>query len=752
MTRIILHGIVQSLLLSGWMAAAWAQPGTPALAGSVGEQHTQDTWQPLVGARVYWSGTAEGTLTDSSGTFALPRPAGADRLVISFFGYATDTLDIAAAQTTLTATLAPASLETVEITRRRQATTVSFIDPLKTELISEKELLKAACCNLSESFETSPSVDVAFTDAVTGTRQIQLLGLAGPYTQITLENMPGVRGLSAMYGLTYIPGTWVEGMQLNKGAGSVVNGFESIAGQINVELRKPESADRLYLNAYINQMGRLEANTNFAHRLGESGWSTALLLHTKHNDRRHDHNDDGFLDNPLGSNFIGVHRWKYIGPRGLRFQTGVQATHIDNLSGQSGFDPVTDALGTRRWGMYMRTQRLESWTKLGKVFEARPWQSLGLQVSALYHRQDSYFGQTRYDARQQTLYANFVYQSIIGNTNHSYRTGASLLWDDYDEALGAQAYDRREIVPGAFAEYTFKHLDKFSAVAGLRVDRHNSYGVFVTPRLHLRCALDEHTVLRASAGRGQRTASILAENNGLLASARQIVVEGDDSSKPYGLDPEVAWNLGVNLTRHFRLDYREGTFSLDLYRTAFVNQIVVDLDSDPQQVRFYNLDGRSYANSLQAQVDYELLKRLDLRVAYRWYDVRTTYGGTLLQKPLVSAHRAFANLAYATRDHWVFDLTVNWQGSKRIPFTGSNPEPYRLPERSPDFVVVNAQVSKQWGERFETYLGGENLLGFRQEAPILASDQPFGPYFDSALVWGPIFGRNIYAGLRFRVK
>ncbi|MEM7660125.1 MAG: TonB-dependent receptor, partial [Bacteroidota bacterium] len=579
----------------------------------------------------------------------------------------------------------------------------------------------------------------------------------GPYTQITQENMPGVRGFSSMYGLTHTPGTWVAGMQLNKGAGSVVNGFESIAGQINVELRKPETAERLYLNLYANEGRRVEANANVAHRFNDK-WSTALLLHAKQNGLQLSHteaafmdrNGDNFMDMPMEQDFIALNRWKYIGSGRLRMQAGVKAIYSDHIGGELS-DHNMEFPHNHFWAMQLNTRRLEGFSKIGLVFPERPWRSVGLQLSAVNHEQDSYFGMRRYLNQQRSTYANLVYQGILGNTNHTFRTGASFQADWYEEQLNVERFDRNEMVPGAYFEYTYQHLNKFGLVAGIRADHHNLFGAFVTPRLHLRYAPREKTVFRLSGGRGQRTANILAENNGLFASSRNIVIQGEEAGLPYGLRPEVAWNFGFNFTQYFTLDYREGSFNLDLYRTDFVNQIVMDLEN-PREVRFYNLEGQSYSNSFQAQVEYELVKRVDVRLAYRWFDVHTTYSGELLAKPLVSPHRAFLNIAYETRSNWSFDYTVNWQGSKRLPNTKANPEPFQRADRSPAFVIMNAQVSKKWGERFELYAGGENLLNFKQADPIVAAADPFGPYFDASMVWGPIFGRNVYLGLRYRVE
>ncbi len=707
---------------------------------------------PLIAANVYWLGTNVGVATDLEGHFKIKKVEGAKQLEVSYVGYKTAVYEVEEGHHIKVQLESEVMMEEVEVVHKKKSTEVSYLNPLKTENIGEKELLKGACCNLSESFETSPSVDVSFTDAVTGTRQIQMLGLSGPYTQITRENMPSIRGLTAVTGLTYVPGTWIESIQLNKGTGTVVNGFESIAGQINVELRKPEEAERVYLNLYANEGGRLEANANFAHRFKDKKWSTALLLHAKKNTVENDRNNDSFLDNPLTNQFIGINRWKYIGEKNLRAQFGVKATLIENVGGQVGFDPNKDILTDNVWGMQQKVNRLEGWAKIALVFPKTPWRSVAIQMSGVNHEQENYFGLTNYDADQKSLYANLIYQGILGNTNHGFKTGLSFQYDDYRQLLNKVNYNFVETIPGAYFEYSFNKSDKFNMVAGIRADHHNAFGAFVTPRLHMRYAISDNTVIRASGGRGQRTANVISENMGMLASNRFFNIHGDSSDKPYGLEAEVAWNYGINLNHEFQLDYRAGRIGVDFYRTNFENQIVVDLDQNPQEVHFYNLDGQSFSNSFQIQLDYELLKRVDVRLAYRWYDVKTTYDGELLNKPFVASNRAFLNVGYETRDNWKFDATLNWQGQKRIPFTGSNPVEFQLPENSPSFVQMNTQVSKGWKDQFEIYVGAENLLNFRQDNPILAASEPFGDYFDSSLIWGPVFGRNIYMGLRYRLK
>lgn len=640
-------------------------------------------------------------------------------------------------------TKAPKKLKEVIIKQRMNTTRISSMKPMKVEEIGKGELLKAACCNLSESFETTPSVDVAFTDAVSGYKQVQMLGLAGPYTLITRENIPDVRGLASITGLTYTPGTWIDGMQLSKGTGSVLNGYESVAGQINIELRKPFEGDRLVLNAYQNSQSRTEGNfygrKDLSNRL-----STGLFAHGRSQWSKTDQNKDGFIDQPLGSQYVLLNRWFYHTPKGFEVQVGVKGVYSDNTGGQWAYSKGAEQLAGKPWGYELNTKRLEGWAKIGKVFPKMPATSMGLQLSAVYHDQDARFGTRTYDARQKSLYANLIFQSIIDNTNHVIKGGLSTVLDDYNEVFERKLYTRTEIVPGAFVEYSYSYLDKFNVVAGLRGDYDNLYGGFLTPRLHLRYALFKKTVLRASVGRAQRTANILAENMGYMASNRTFLIPS--VANTYNLNPEVAWNTGLNLTQKFMLDYRDGSFGMDYYYTHFQNQVITDVEN-PGQVSFYNLNGKSFAHSLQAQLDYELLHNLSMRLAYRWYNVISTYGGVLEEKPLIAANRAFANFGYETNNGWKFDYTFHWTGTKRVPATHMMPG-----FRSPSFVQMNAQVSKMFKNNIEIYLGGENLTNYMQDDPIIGADAPFAHGFDASMIWGPVMGRNIYAGVRYNLK
>ncbi|HMO62203.1 MAG TPA: carboxypeptidase-like regulatory domain-containing protein [Ferruginibacter sp.] len=720
--------------------------------GIVMQSSKKGAFTPLAGATVAWLGSNAATITDTSGLFSIAPSANTNKLLISYAGLQPDTLTITDFHTLKIVLAEGEKLEEVVVTARQRTAFVASLNATRMQVMTERELFKAACCNLSESFETNPSVDVSYNDAITGSKQIQLLGLSGIYTQLTVENMPGPRGLATTLGLNSIAGPWIESIQLTKGTGSVANGYESIAGQINVELKKPDKSESLYANAYINEFGKTDLNLNLAKKLNDK-WSTLLLLHDDFNSNPNvDFNKDGFRDLPTGNQFGLVNRWRYDNNKGIILQMGIHFLKDSKTGGETIFNPDKDKLTQNSYGLGINTTRTEGFVKLGYIFPAKKYQSIGLQLSAIHHRQDAYFGLTTYDGRQQNFYGNLIYQSIIGNTNHKFRTGISFLQDNYREHFNSTNFRRNETVPGAFFEYTYTYGTALTVVAGIRSDYHNLFGWFATPRLNIKYQPVQGTTIHISAGRGQRTANIFAENTGIFASSRQLQIIGAATGKAYGLNAEVAWNQGITIDQKFQLFGNDALISLDYFRTSFTNQVVADMEN-PRQIAFYNLQGKSYSNSLQAELHASVIKGLDVRMAYRYFDVKTTYSTQLLQRPLIAPHRAFANLAYAI-GNWKLDYTFNYIGNKRIPSTTANPAPHILPAQSPAYTLMAAQITKSFGKKtpMDIYLGAENIGNFFQQEAILAADEPFGPHFDAALVWGPLSGRMFYVGWRMKIK
>jgi outer membrane receptor for ferrienterochelin and colicins len=720
------------------------------ISGVVVSEDNKGNFIPLAGASINWAGTQEGTISDKHGAFSISENKAGAKLIVSYTGYQSDSIEVNNAHQLQIVLASNGQLKAITIKGKPKYSYINDLGAVRSLMISSKDLLKAACCNLSESFETNPSVDVSYSDAVTGSKQIQLLGLAGIYTQLTIENLPGPRGIAVPLGFNSIAGPWIESIQLSKGTGSVANGFESIAGQINVELKDPATAEKLYVNGYVNEMGKTDLNANIAQHLNEK-WSTILLLHDDFLNNKVDENKDRFRNLPTGNLFSAINKWKYENQKGLEIHFGAKVLADDKTGGEMNYN-TADKLTTNSYGLGIKTNRYEGFAKIGYIFPEKKYQSIGLQLSGFDHQQDSYFGLIKYNAHQSNFYSNLIYQSIIGNSAHKFRTGLSLTADKYNELYKDETFARNEIVPGAFFEYTYTMNDKFSAVAGLREDHNNLYGWFTTPRLNIRYAPIKGTTIRLSAGRGQRTANIFAENMGALVSARTVNIVSDNTNKAYGLSPEVAWNKGISIDQKFKLFERDAMLSFDFYRNDFINQVVGDLE-DARQIKFYNLQGKSFSNSFQSELNLIPLKDLDVRLAYRWFDVETTYGSKLLEKPFTAKNRAFANFGYAIKG-WKFDYTINYVGRKRIPSTAENPVQYRMPDYSPGYISMNAQVSKSFGKQkaFEIYVGGENLTNYFQKNVIIAADKPFGEYFDASMVWGPVSGRLMYGGFRYKIR
>ena len=737
-------------LMEGTLAHSAAEESVKGVSGIVVAEDNKGNLTPLAGASIFWSGSKEGVTSDHQGAFFISKNKNVSQLVVSYTGFQADSINITNADHLQVVLASKGVLSTIKINAKPRPSYINNLGAVRSLMINSKDLLKAACCNLSESFETNPSVDVSYSDAVTGSKQIQLLGLAGIYTQLTVENLPGPRGIATPLGLNSIAGPWIESIQLSKGTGSVANGFESIAGQINVELKDPTTSEKLFLNGYVNQMGKTDVNLNLAHRINDK-WSTILLLHDDFLYNKVDDNHDGFRDLPTGNLFSAVNKWVYENAKGVEIRFGAKALVDDKTGGEMNY-AASDKFSGNLYGLGIKTNRYEGYAKIGYVFPEKKYKSIGLQLSAFNHQQDSYFGLTTYNAQQSNFYSNLIYQNIIGNSAHKFRTGLSFTADKYDELYKTQTFKRNEIVPGAFFEYTYTMNEKFSAVAGLRGDHNNLYGWFATPKLNIRYEPIKGTVVRLSAGRGQRTANIFAENMGALVSARQVNILSSNTGKAYGLSPEVAWNKGISADQKFKLFSRDAMLSFDFYRNDFTNQVVADVE-DARQIKFYNLTGKSFSNSFQSELNFIPVKKLDVRLAYRWFDVKTTYGNELLEKPFTAANRAFANFGYEVNG-WKFDYTINYVGKKRIPSTAQNPVQYRLPNYSPDYISMNAQVSKSLGKSktLEVYVGGENLTNYFQKNVIIAADQPFGNYFDASMVWGPVSGRLMYGGFRYKIK
>jgi outer membrane receptor for ferrienterochelin and colicins len=733
MKKIILISIC---LLS--FSSAWGQ-----LKGRVvGNNGTQT--EKIYGAKIRSLQTKTTVLTNEEGEFEFIVGKNTnDTLIISAFGYHNDSLFLSKKDRFSLLEIQLYSeklLPEIVIQARNDGKSISKLKTLHVETLGEGELRKAACCNLSESFETNASVDVNMTDAVSGAKKIQMMGLDGVYTQIQFENIPYLRGLESAFGMNAIPGTWIESIQITKGTGNVVNGHESMAGLINLELKKPENMERFYLNAYGSIFGRGEINLHGG-KIFNPKWKMANFFHAATLQGEIDRNKDGFRDVPKSMNASFLNRWRYDGKK-MEAQFGVNIYAEDKQGGQRGFEANKPNLSL--FGVHIQNKHASAFAKTGFFFPKKPYQSIGIVYNVKLHETGAQFGNRFFHGTEKRAYVNALFDGIIGNTNHGIKVGISFVYNDIQQRLDSVTLLREEYIPGVFSEYTYKGT-RFTYIAGIRADYHSIFGMQLSPRLHGKYSLTEHLDFRFTGGRGFRISNVMIDNISLLATSRAWVVDPN-------ITPEVSWNVGGSLVYDFKFNNQKGTWSTDFYHTYFVNQLVVDRDLDMSSIYFLNLQGKSFSNSFQTEINLPLSKEVELRIAYKFLDVKAELGGEIQQQVMIPRHRGFGNIAYKTRNkRWEFDYTLSIYGRSRLHMVALPGNNESMVNESAIFPLMNTQITHIY-RKWDFYLGVENLGNYIQKDAIIDASNPFGSYFDATRVWAPVQGIMIYGGLRYKLK
>lgn len=655
------------------------------------------------------------------------------------------------------------SLDAAVFVSRQAGNYLSKGKEIRTEVISAAGLCKMACCNLAESFENSASVTVGYSDAVTGARQIRLLGLSGVYTQMLDETRPVMRGLASPFGLSYVPGQWLESIQIAKGSSSVINGVECLTGQINMEHRKPTDEKPLFVNGAVMSDSKLDLNVASSLQMGYK-WSTVILGHVSGNVKTHDMDNDGFMDEPEQLQFNLSNRWLYMADNGVQVRFGIRAIQDNRLGGQTARE--------NPWTSDILNRSINGYLKVGVPLNEDNSQNIALVADYNYQDMNSHFGATRYVAGQHSAFANLLYQNVISDS-HRFTLGLNGTFDRYDEDF------RRQVVfqdashkgitdladAGIFGEYTYHFGETFSAIAGLRGDWFNHVsdgkGRFrVSPRLTLKYMPIEEIVVRANGGRGLRYSTPLVDNIGVFSTGKKY--EGDYNEHIL----EDAWTFGGNITYYLPFGASSNTYlSVDYFRTQFVQQMVVDYERASNAISFYALDGnRSYTDNIQLDFSVDPVERFNITATFRYTNAMIELAGRgLVEKPMTSRFKGVLNLQYATNlSKWIFDFTASLNGSCRVydfmKDINEDGSVTRTPKdgvermykngRTPVYPMLYAQVTRRF-KGWDIYLGAENLTNFRQKNAIIGADNPLQPMFDASCIWGPLMGIKAHVGFRF---
>ena len=754
-----------------------------------------DKGEPLVGANVYWAGTTVGVATDLDGHFKLEPVESTRLLVTSFMGFHNDTTEVTQHSELTIVLVSDLVLEEVNIVERKMAVLRSRLTPLATETLTGEALCMAACCNLSESFETSASVDVAYSDAATGAKQIRLLGLSGTYVQMLTENTPNIRGLAQSFGMEYIPGPWMEAIQVSKGTSSVLNGYEAIAGQINVEYLKPQTQDPIALNAMISTETHAEVNASGGWDLNDKV-STGVLFHAQNMSLDLDHNQDGFLDMPKNTNINLLNRW-YVKTGDYTGQFLVRGLYDHR---QGGLTKEAEQMINQPYAIDLNTWRVDGFVKNGYVFDADLGTSIGIIASASYHNQQNAYGAHRqWNAAQTNAYLNAIFQTTFDDSNYDLwdyhqnkiSAGLSVNYDGYEESLGDEVM-RHEVTTGAFMEYTYTYKDKLTILAGIREDYSSRYGFFTTPRMNVRYAPFEWWTLRASVGLGYRSPNAIADNAAYLASNRVYQLYAPlHNATPLSttlhnatLAQEQSMNTGVSTVFYIPIGKRELQLSGEYYYTVFADGVIADMDRSLQGVTLYNMhdveEAEYFSHNWQVEATMEILRGWTMTAAFRYTDVKqTTFNSAanewqLRDKPLQNKFKGIITTSYQTPlKTWQFDLTAQFNGEGRMP------DGFVVPEGSQQYTMHNGYIYHKWYPQllgqvtkfFRTwsiYLGAENMTNFTQDSPIVGERleakgkrhggegagfvNPYSSNYDASMIWAPIHGWKLYLGFRWALE
>lgn len=705
----------------------------------------------LIGASVYWLGTTNGTSTDTYGRFEISETESTNRLIVSFIGYQSDTITVLSQKHLVVRLKEEVLLEEVIISGRKEGAYISKIDPIKTKTITQDELTKGACCDLAGCFGTDGSVQPTTTNIVTNSKELRIMGLSGVYSQVLIDGMPLIQGLPYTYGISSYPGTLVENIFVVIGANSVLQGFESINGQINIQLKNPKESDKFFVNLYANNFLEQQANISYSKKFKK--WRTLLAVHSTQPGKKIDRDQDTFRDLPQTTKYSIFNKWKLGDPNTWGFHSMIGLRYVDEgrVGGQMGFDVNTKLDTSNYYGQKVAYSQAELYTKTGYRFDDK--KSLVLLSSMVYHDQKSSFGTTRYDAKQLSFYGNLQYE-LKWNKTHLLKAGLSLRNNEINEqvsflenSLGRTydgIYNKEEIIPGVFVENVFNWKARATLITGLRVDHDKKNGSFATPRAMFKFNITENTTLRLSGGTGYRTVNLFSENINLLASSRDVVITEE-------LKPETAINWGANLVQTKYWDNLTATFGVDFYRTQFTNQIFPDYDTDHTKAIISNFSGTSISNGLQVETMLKFYDVFNFTISFNYLDVYQMINDHKKILPFNPKYKVISSFSYKPKSKkWHADVNLHWHGKQYLVDAGPI---YELgePSQSKEYYLVNAQFTKVW-KRFDVYIGCENIFDYRQVKPIEGWQDPFGSYFDTSNVWGPTRGREFYMGLRFRVK
>ncbi len=749
--------LIKTFLIGLIVTFGFAQEGT--INGKVTEQG-----EPLPLVNILLKGTQAGTSSDIDGFYSLENiEPGNYVLVATSLGYTpyqtkikigpeeskTVNIQMVASVESLKETVVTGTLKPVS----------RLESPVPVEVYSPTFLKKNPTASVFDALQNVNGVRPQINCNVCNTGDIHINGLEGPYTLVLIDGMPIVSGLGTVYGLTGIPNSLIEQIEIVKGPASSLYGSEAVGGLINIITKNALGAPEFFADGFATGWG--EYNLDVGSKI-ELGKKTNLLLGVNYfnYDVPIDNNGDNFTDLTLQDRISVFQKWDFERNDNRLFSLAGRFFYEDRWGGEMQWTPEFRG-GDEIYGESIYTRR---WEVLGK-YQLPLEEKLLLSFSYNDHSQNSVYGDTEYLADQRIGFAQLTWDKTAGK--HDLLFGSAVRHNYYDDNTPATIEADNILIPSFFAQDEYKFATKHSFLAGLRYDYDQRHGNILTPRAAYKWKISDSDIFRVNAGTGFRVVNLFTEEHAALTGARDVVIAEE-------LKPERSVNVNLNYLKKIYSD--NGTFigvDASAFYTRFSNVILPDYETNPNQIIYDNLDGKSVSQGISANLDVAFPSSLKIMVGATWQDVSSTENGVTQQQILTESITATWNLSYTFRSlHVTADYTGNLYGPMRLPLLGEL-DPRQ--EYSPTWSIQNIQFTYKGLNNFEVYGGIKNLLDWtpnrgnpfiiaRANDPfdkevtfdnngnaVATPNNPYALTFDPAYVYGPNQGIRGFFGLRYTV-
>ena len=694
-----------------------------------------------------------GTASDSEGYYEIKNiPNGNHTVIISSIGYKTKSINIFFNNNQITRDFSLASdnsLDEVVISGTLRPVSKSN-SPVPVEVYSETFFRKNPTPSIFESLQNVNGVRPQLNCNVCNTGDIHINGLEGPYAFVLIDGMPIVSGLSTVYGLTGIPLALIERVEIVKGPASTLYGSEAVGGILNVITKKPINAPLLSTDSFLSSWGELNLDVGLRYDMSKK---TQGLLGVNYFNfqNRIDHNNDNFTDMTLQNRISIFNKVSIERENNKAFTIAGRYVYEDRWGGEMNWEKEFRG-GNQIYGESIYTNR---WETFG-TYELPTYENIRFQFSANGHYQDSFYGETSYDAEQLVGFGQLVYNKKI-RKKHDVLIGAAYRYTFYDDntfaTLNENGIDNKPSIihlPGIFIQDEIQINDRKKLLLGVRWDNNNIHGNIFSPRVNFKWnSKNNSDILRLSAGNGFRVANVFTEDHAALTGARSVEFEGE-------LQPETSWNVNVNYVKKINTENSSITLDASSFYTYFNNRILPDYETNPNKIIYANLEGFSVSKGISLNSNILFYNGLTINTGATLMEVSVTENNIKKTQLLTEGFSGVWSISYKFNSNFSIDYTGNVYGPMRLPLLGEND---LRNEYSPWFSIQNIQLTQQLKNNWEIYGGVKNLLNFTPAAnSINGADNPFDigidtelnpeKAFDPSYVYTSNQGIRAFAGIR----